>query len=188
MFLNFKLAIVAAAAIIAVGVVQELRVQGLKTELAQVQTALVDLEKQHVEKIAEQQANLLTAQENARTAEQALQDYVNVESRKKDEEIKRASALAADISQRLRNAQAEARRLATQLATSTATGRVEGTTPRDNLALVPAEIGQEDVEEAFRADEIRSSLLECYSVYRYARKTIDDYNTKLDAAKVRKAE
>lgn len=171
----------------AVGLVQELRVQSLKTELAEAKTALVTQEKLHVETVAEQQANLLTAQEAARSAEQALQDYVNTEGRKKDDQVKAANAVAADMSKRLRLATEEARKLAAQIREGSKTAGTEGTVARSDDTLVPATIGQEDVDEAIRADDIRLSLLECYNVYRKARKTIDDYNAKLDSAPVREA-
>lgn len=187
MLAHVKVAILGAVLVAAVGLVQELRVQGLKTELAQANTALVTQEKLHVETIAEQQANLLTAKDEARAAEQALQDYVNTEGRKKDDEIKAANAVAADMSRRLRLATEEAGRLAARARQSPEATGTEGTVARSDDTLVPATIGQEDVDEAIRADDIRLSLLQCYNVYRKARKTIDDYNAKLDSAPIREA-
>lgn len=187
MLAHVKVAILGAVLVAAVGLVQELRVQGLKTELAQANTALVTQEKLHVETIAEQQANLLTAKDEARAAEQALQDYVNTEGRKKDDEIKAANAVAADMSRRLRLATEEAGKLAARARQSPEATGTEGTVARSDDTLVPATIGQEDVDEAIRADDIRLSLLQCYNVYRKARKTIDDYNAKLDSAPIREA-
>lgn len=185
MLAHVKVAILGAVLVAAVGLVQELRVQNLQTELAEAKNELTVLEKQHVEKIAEQQANLITAQENARNAEQALQDYVNTEGRKKDEQVKAANARAADMSRRLQHATEEARKLAAKNREGSTTAGTQGTVARSDDTLVPATIGQQDVDEAIRADEIRESLLECYNVYRKARKTIDDYNAKLDEAQVR---
>jgi hypothetical protein len=187
MLAHVKVALLGVILVAAVGLVQELRVQSLKTELAEAKNELTVLEKQHVETIAEQQANLITAQENAQKAEQALQDYVNTEGRKKDEQVKAANAVAADMSRRLRLATEEARKLASQIREGSATAGTQGTVARSDDTLVPATIGQEDVDEATRADDIRLSLLECYNVYRKARKTIDDYNAKLDSAPVREA-
>lgn len=187
MLAHVKVAILGAVLVAAVGLVQELRVQNLKTELADAKTALVTQEKLHVETIATQQANLITAQENAQKAEQALQDYVNTEGRKKDEQVKAANARAADMSRRLQHATEEARKLAAKNREGSTTAGTEGTVARSDDTLVPATIGQEDVDEAIRADDIRLSLLECYNVYRKARKTIDDYNAKLDSAPVREA-
>ena len=182
-----KVAAIAALAVAAVGLVQELRISNLKTELADKQTTIEANARAYTEERTRMLADLLTAQEAGQKAEQDLQDYVNTESRNKDAKIKAANAVAADMSRRLRLATEEARKLAAQIRESSKTAGTEGTVARSDDTLVPATIGQEDVDEAIRGDEIRESLLECYAVYRKARKTIDDYNAKLDSAPVREA-
>lgn len=182
-----KIAAIAALAVAAVGLVQELRISNLKAELAEKQTTIEANARAYTEERTRMLADLLTAQEAGQKAEQDLQDYVNTESRNKDAKIKAANAVAADMSRRLRLATEEARKLAAQIRESSKTAGTEGTVARSDDTLVPATIGQEDVDEAIRGDEIRESLLECYAVYRKARKTIDDYNAKLDSAPVREA-
>ena len=187
MLATFKVALIGAAVAALIAGVQEFRVQGLKSDLSAKQSELDKQARDYAEERTRLTTNLLTAQEAARSAEQALQDYVNTEGRKKDEQVKAANAVAADMSKRLRLATEEARKLAAQIREGSKTAGTEGTVPRSDDTLVPATIGQEDVDEAIRADDIRLSLLECYNVYRKARKTIDDYNAKLDSAPVREA-
>lgn len=121
-------------------------------------------------------ANLSKAQGEARTVEQNLQKKADLERKERDEKINSLSTEHAALSKRVRDAEARAKHLASDLYGLSRTTQGTGTggiVPGDSGTVLLATIGQEDVDEASRADTIRVSLQSCYASYREVRDKIN---------------
>lgn len=105
----------------------------------------------------------------ARATEQTLQAVADQTRKEKQDEITALAAHRDALLKRLRSLQSSGTRLpGTSPATSTGTVAAGSDDTR-----IPAEIGEQDVEEAMRADTIRISLLACYRQYAAARKALN---------------
>lgn len=140
----------------------------LEVELGKANTALAEAKEQHAVAVSVQ------AEENARLAsvfrqkEAALQTDLDIQKETLNAKITSLAAQRDALKLRLAQPQAGPSAAATAHLSGTGALAFPGTPPGNgNRTLVSGQVGQL-VDEAFRADQIKSELLGCYAAYERA--------------------
>ena len=105
----------------------------------------------------------------ARRTEQELQQAAHQTRKEKDDAIATLTAHRDALLKRLRDAQHAA---GTRLPGTAATASTGQAALGDGGSWLPAPLGEQDVDEAHRADVIRLALLACYRQYDAARQAL----------------
>lgn len=139
----------------------------LRVELANAQTDAAEARADVEGARAVAASELATAHSKARELERKLSHDATIQRKATDAEITNFSRRADALRGRLRDYAATA-----DAPGATAATCDQPTARGDNLAVVPARIGEQDVAEAQRADTIRLELIACYGAYDRARETL----------------
>lgn len=131
--------------------------------------ALAKAEQELSEYISEAKDKLIKQQEAARATEQSLNEQASEARKKANDEINTLVTHRTLLLNRLRDYKGYSSDLS-EATTTTSDGRIAVT---DAGASVLGTIGEEDVEEALRADTIRLQLISCYRQYNQARKALN---------------
>lgn len=142
--------------------VQSWRLHSTETDLAKAEATLA-------QERAVSAANLAQAQQDLRTAEAKLTASATRARKEKHEAVRSLTNQRDILLDRLRIAEANARAGVSGATPNSGDGQATGD---DNGAELPGSIGEEDVREATRADEIRLNLLACYKQYEEVRKAL----------------
>lgn len=149
---------------------QTIRIANLKTDLA---TTIASNEIERTNAYTQ----LAIANGKLRQKEQETNEATANIQREANEMVHTIASQRDDLIRRLRIAEAK---LATDTLVSRTTkdSNVTEAGSRDNESLIPATIGVEDVEEASRADVIRTHLLACYQQYEAIKEAYSTQDTE----------
>lgn len=144
----------------------------LTVDLGAVKLELEKAKVAYEQERAEAAIKLAQEQQRYREADQAIQKTATAIREETHAQILAANAVADDLRRRLRVASANAA-TAALVSSATQVAATEQAGAGSDKPLVPAPIGEQDVDEAERADLIRVELLGCYRQYDAARSALE---------------
>lgn len=157
-------------------------ISNLEKEILSYQVTIANMKTEYANERELASKHLVEAQERIREVHQEL-NTKSSEYRKELTDAKTNSDRKyADISRRLLNAEARNRALSDSLyglSESSSTSSNPTATLRSDELLLLRKIGQEDVDEARRADQMRENLEYCYKEYNLMRESIEKFNNSL---------
>lgn len=113
---------------------------------------------------------LAKQEQEHRDKERSLQASANQSRKETNEALSLSNARRDDLLKRLRNSKATDNRCVSEATTTTSTADARSS---DAGGELPGSLGEEDVQEASRADIIRLELISCYRQYEDARKALE---------------